>query len=107
VNEFAALHCDFIPSHITFAFSSQLTPPSLLLKPAVSAQVAKGSKKNSKATHAQRENTEAAGAKQPTAAEVSFYTGRGVQPRKTIDGLPVFSLAEMVYFIHHQHHVLC
>jgi hypothetical protein len=81
---------------VTCAFSSQPSQASLLQKPAVIVEVAKVSNKNSKGTLTQKKNTEAVGSKQPTAAEESFYTGRGVQPRKTIDGLPVFSLAEMV-----------
>jgi hypothetical protein len=64
-------------------------------KSAAGHEALKVSKKNSKIDLKQKAAIDTV-PKQPAAAEESFYTGRGVQPRKTIDGLPVFSLAEMV-----------
>ncbi len=88
-----------------FSAGSEAGRPSLpQQKPAASAQqkaaasdeASTSSKKNSKNSHAQKTAIDIRVPKLPAAAEESFYTGRGVQPRKTIDGLPVFSLAEMV-----------
>jgi hypothetical protein len=64
-------------------------------------EISKLSKPKSKAAIDQKKSADIVQPKQPSAAEESFYTGRGVQPRKTIDGLPVFSLAEMVQPAHH------
>jgi hypothetical protein len=76
--------------------SSEPSRPSLPQKSAAGDEVSKASKKTSKGTLVQKTVLDGAGSKQPAAAEESFYTGRGAQPRKTIDGLPVFSVAEMV-----------
>jgi hypothetical protein len=70
--------------------------PSLSQKAAAGDEVSKASTKKTKVALVQKIASDGAGPKQPAAAEESFYTGRGVQPRKTIDGLPVFSVAEMV-----------
>jgi hypothetical protein len=64
-------------------------------------EISKLSKPKSKAAIDKKKSADVVQPKQPTAAEESFYTGRGVQPRKTIDGLPVFSLAEMVQPAYH------
>jgi hypothetical protein len=82
----------------TCAFSSQPSQQSVIQSTAVSDKAAKTSQQKSKCTLPQNNSVDAALSKQPPAAEESFYTGRGAQPRKTIDGLPVFSLSEMVLF---------
>jgi hypothetical protein len=73
---------------------------SLPQKSAAGDEDLKASKKKSKIASVQKTAIDVAASKKPAAAEESFYTGRGVQPRKTIDGLPVFSLAEMVLHLH-------
>jgi hypothetical protein len=93
---------------VTCSCSSEVSQQALPKKTAAaSEEVAKSSKQKSKAALTQQKSAEAVQPKQPTAAEESFYTGRGVQPRKTIDGLPVFSLAEMVPPTHHPRLVDC
>jgi hypothetical protein len=76
--------------------SSDASQASLPREKPNSRQPVKSISKESKSSIDQQKTAHSASSKQPAAAEESFYTGRGVQPRKTIDGLPVFSLAEMV-----------